>query len=249
MSSQPTDSLRSTEQALDAVYMRAAELRRRRSVRRVMSAAAGAVVVVALLIGTAALTGVDGHRDLATGGTLGETPETASDGSPETGTREIWPLLPEDQRQAWIASWNRMRDCMGSKGFEIPPAPPSFGDGLTPPPVVPAGGVEPHVEAAIAQCPLDLIGVDKEALAAAVEAASDAAMRETPPSTLDAETCASMRAAPRHISEEFVAQAEMAMHANDPELYDQFPSSVERREHIRLELEAGFQQSLTNSGC
>jgi hypothetical protein len=207
------------------------------------------VVAVALLIGTTVSTGGEEDRGLATGDSLNKTPETAPDGSAGSRDGQIRPLLPEDQRQAWIASWNRMRDCMASKGFEIPPAPPSFGDGLTPPPVISAGGVEPHVEAAIAQCPLDLIGVDKEALAAAMRAAADAAASETPRSTFDAETCAAMRAAPRDISEGLLAQAEMAMQANDPDLYNQFPTSVERRAHIRSELDASFQQSLTNSGC
>jgi hypothetical protein len=134
---------------------------------------------------------------------------------------------------------------MAASGFEIPAVPDSFGDGSTPVPLIPSGTAE--FQNALSECPLDLEGVDL----AVLEAAATAAAREAhgPETTFDPETCASLRAASYSISEELITQVEMFMREDDPETYNSFSTSEERRQHIRSQLNASHEQSLVDGGC
>ena len=84
------------------------------------------------------------------------------------------PLLPADQRTAWITDWNVMAACMVSHGVTgFPNAPPSFGDGSTAPPLI--GGasgstLDPTTTAyqtAQAACPFPTNGLNMSELAEA----------------------------------------------------------------------------------
>ncbi|MHB1776058.1 MAG: hypothetical protein ACYCU7_08735 [Acidimicrobiales bacterium] len=87
------------------------------------------------------------------------------------------PLLPADQKVAWITAWNTMASCMHSHGEPgFPVAPSTFGDGRTPPPLVsgsPGSSADPAsatFQAAQAACPFDTSGLSTTVLQQAQQA-------------------------------------------------------------------------------
>jgi len=76
-------------------------------------------------------------------------------------------LLPPSQRTAWISGWNQMASCMRIHGIpDFPAAPPTFGDGHTPPPLLgaPPGSLmdvtSSQFQTAQAACPFDTSRLD-----------------------------------------------------------------------------------------
>ncbi|HMJ11179.1 MAG TPA: hypothetical protein VK524_07210 [Polyangiaceae bacterium] len=64
------------------------------------------------------------------------------------------PHLPEAERSAWIARWNRMRACAAAHGFEgVSVVEPTYGNGKTPMPNVDMD--RPNAAAALAACPFE----------------------------------------------------------------------------------------------
>mgnify|MGYP003117211183 CR=1 FL=1 len=87
--------------------------------------------------------------------------------------REIAPRpeLPAPQAQAWAESYERMRSCFQEHGFDGAEAVAStFGDGNTPMPIINAAA--PGYAEASPHCRMDFVGVDRDALNAALESAA-----------------------------------------------------------------------------
>jgi hypothetical protein len=79
-------------------------------------------------------------------------------------------VLPEDQRQKYIAAWNRMRDCARNRGFDgVMPLGPTFGDGQTPVAAIDMG--RPRAGEVLNACPLDTKSFDDEVVKRAITAA------------------------------------------------------------------------------
>jgi hypothetical protein len=138
------------------------------------------------------------------------------------------PELPEHVRQPWIEAWNEMRSCALSHGYDgVPAVQPTFGDGKTPLPVISIGENNEDLPAV---CPLDLSGVDVEALKAAMiaDSLSDAATNTGQQSPIEVE--------PVEPSQELIAEAEKALQANDPALYNSFTTAEAREAFIRSQL-------------
>jgi hypothetical protein len=77
------------------------------------------------------------------------------------------PLLPQDQRTAWIGDFQAFADCMHSNGISgFPNAPSMFGDGKTAAPVTggpPGSDMDPSsakYQAALTTCPMNTSNLD-----------------------------------------------------------------------------------------
>jgi hypothetical protein len=85
------------------------------------------------------------------------------------------PVLPADQREAWVSMWQTVADCMHQHGVaSFPDAPATFGDGKTPPPVIRyRSGTDldpesPSAQKATAECQFDYSRLSPDVFRAAL---------------------------------------------------------------------------------
>jgi hypothetical protein len=145
-------------------------------------------------------------------------------------TRASAPALRLDpaDAEAWISAWEEMRQCAADHGYPgVPEAPATFGDGLTPPPVI---LVTDENSAALAACPFDTSGLNLEALR---EAARSTVVPSGPHSEVPFDL------PPSDPSPELLVQMELFMKSNDPVLYDSFPDSASRQRYILEQFNGG----------
>lgn len=82
-----------------------------------------------------------------------------------------------------------------------------------------------------------------------VETPSTASAQVTGTTTLDAAACAAFESSPPVLNEEFLAEQEKVLEAMDPDTFNRFATSADRRDFLRSQFVADYRQALVNSGC